>query len=67
MSYGWWRQYYGLARYGESYITNPVVSVRYEELYDAIALHDVKDLAVQLHIKAKHLIDWYEKEFDTAL
>lgn len=46
---------------------NPFVSVWYEELYDAVALHDVKDLAISLHIKAKDLVSWYETEFDTKL
>lgn len=39
----------------------------YYSLYDAVALHDVKDLAIQQHIKAADLLPWYNKLFGTKL
>lgn len=35
----------------------------YESLFDAIALHDVKQLAIDQHVKAIDLVDWYETNF----
>lgn len=66
-TYGKWRSYYGSAWYGTSYVTNSINTVWYEELFDAVALHDVKDLAIDWHVKAKDLIAWYEAEFDVKL